>query len=159
MKKNILRSCFIVMVIISMTAVFAACKSRAKKARDEKKSAETKEAVTTTTTPEKKEVVASKTVVATEQATKMEHIMPMPGELCVGCHMETKEPDPESISPKINLEHAVCNHCHKPDGTIEGHCGCEDTDDPMDCQQCHTDPATGTIPSAKVMNDKCLDCH
>ncbi len=96
---------------------------------------------------------------AGKTAMKMGHDMPLIGELCVTCHMETKTPYPKSISPKINNKHDGCNRCHLKDGTITGHCGCDETDDPMDCEQCHTTPATGTIPSAETMNNVCLDCH
>lgn len=93
------------------------------------------------------------------KAKKMTHDAPMLGELCVGCHMESDPPDPESISPKITKNHEVCNTCHQPDGATTGHCGCDEADDPMDCQMCHTTPATGTIPSAEHMNDLCYECH
>jgi hypothetical protein len=93
-------------------------------------------------------------------APKMLHDPTLPGELCVTCHMESAEPDPESITPKINNKHEVCNKCHKPDGsTVSGHCGCEDASDPMDCETCHTTPAMGDNPSAEDMNDLCLACH
>jgi len=100
---------------------------------------------------EKKEIKAN--------AKKMNHEVPLPGELCVGCHMESDVPDPESITPKINNKHEVCNRCHKEDGTTEGHCGCADVSDPMDCEQCHTSPAMGDNPSAEEMNALCTECH
>jgi predicted CXXCH cytochrome family protein len=90
---------------------------------------------------------------------KMEHEGTQPGELCVTCHMESKQPDPESITPKIDSKHDICNKCHQEDGTTTGHCGCEDASDPMDCEQCHTTPATGDNPSTEEMNALCLKCH
>jgi hypothetical protein len=88
----------------------------------------------------------------------MEHEAPAPGELCVTCHMEME--GYTSDTPKIDNTHEVCNKCHKKDGTTtEGHCGCEDADDPMDCEQCHTIPPMGDNPSADDMNKLCLKCH
>ena len=95
-----------------------------------------------------------------EKAPGMGHEEPLPGELCVTCHMETKTADPESITPRINNLHEVCNKCHKADGTAtDGHCGCEDVDDPMGCEQCHTTPAMGDNPSAEELNGLCDECH
>ena len=95
---------------------------------------------------------------AAKKAMKMEHEMPSPGELCVTCHIEME--GYTSDTPKIDTNHEVCNKCHNKDGTTaEGHCGCEDADDPMDCEQCHTTPAMGDNPSAKDMNKLCLKCH
>lgn len=104
------------------------------------------------------ETSAKKDSPAGKKAVKMEHEMPLPGELCVTCHMEME--GYESDTPKINTDHEVCNKCHKKDGTIaEGHCGCEDADNPMDCEQCHTTPAMGNNPSAEDMNKLCIKCH
>ena len=110
-------------------------------------------AVANESSPEKK--------VTKKDAPKMEHAGTIPGELCVGCHMEYEGQDPESTTPRINNKHEVCNRCHLEDGSMaeDGHCGCEDVSDPMDCEQCHTDPAMGDNPSAKDMNDLCLACH
>lgn len=109
--------------------------------------------------PETAESKASKEELK-KRAPAMEHDAPLIGELCVTCHMETKEPDPESITPKINNKHEVCNRCHKADGTTaDGHCGCEDVEDPMGCEQCHTTPAMGDNPSAEDMNALCDACH
>lgn len=95
-----------------------------------------------------------------EKAPKMKHDAPLEGELCVTCHMESKNADPESITPKVNNKHEVCNKCHLPDGkTVTGHCGCEDVSDPTDCKQCHTTPRMGDNPSAEEMNALCLKCH
>ncbi|MFC1855854.1 hypothetical protein ACFL2A_04875 [Thermodesulfobacteriota bacterium] len=111
------------------------------------------------TAEETKKAEAAKSEEIVKKGPEMGHDKTLPGELCVGCHMESKDADPESITPKINNKHDVCNKCHKEDGTTEGHCGCEDADDPMDCEQCHTTPAIGDNPSADEMNDLCLKCH